>query len=95
MKIIKRSKFHLLPNYSESDVVNEITMLRRLDHPNIIKLKDFFKTDQAIYIVGISFISAFSGGQVIRVLLSSTLTLGDGVDEGRRALRPNRELWAI
>ena len=36
---------------SESEIINEIEILKKLNHPDIVKVLEFYKTDQAYYIV--------------------------------------------
>lgn len=49
MKIIKKT--HLYYNVNELDVQNEIKILKSLDHPNIIKIYEFFSDDINYYII--------------------------------------------
>jgi calcium-dependent protein kinase len=49
MKIIKKT--HLYYNVNEVDVQNEIKILKSLDHPNIIKIYEFFSDAVNYYIV--------------------------------------------
>jgi calcium-dependent protein kinase len=49
MKVINKS--HLFFNVSESDVYNEIKILKSLDHPNIIKIYEFFSDSINYYMV--------------------------------------------
>jgi calcium-dependent protein kinase len=49
MKIIKKS--NMVYNVSESDLFNEIRILKSLDHPNIIKIYEFFSDDINYYII--------------------------------------------
>lgn len=50
-KIIDFKKFLLTPGLSPEEIYKEAEMLRELDHPNIIKVKDTFETDHGICII--------------------------------------------
>jgi calcium-dependent protein kinase len=49
MKIIKKSK--KINKETEKEIVSEIEILKSLDHPNIVKIYEFFNTDDAYYLV--------------------------------------------
>lgn len=49
MKII--SKQNIIFGVKESDILNEIKILKSLDHPNIIKIYEFFKDENFYYII--------------------------------------------
>lgn len=51
VKIIDTKKFALNPGLSPSELREEAEMLRLLDHPHIIKVKDAFETDHILFIV--------------------------------------------
>ena len=48
MKIIRKDQ---IKNEEEHAFVNEFSILRDLDHPNIIKLHDLYQDDDRYYIV--------------------------------------------
>jgi calcium-dependent protein kinase len=49
MKIIKKANSYY--NVSESEIYNEIKILKSLDHPNIIKIHEFFSDNINFYII--------------------------------------------
>lgn len=49
MKII--SKQNIIFGVKEADILNEIKILKSLDHPNIIKIYEFFKDESFYYII--------------------------------------------
>ncbi len=49
MKIIK--KLNLEKNFSKSKLYDEITILKEIDHPNIIKIFEFFENEENYYMV--------------------------------------------
>eukprot|EP01041_Mallomonas_annulata_P004441 gene4441-8852_t len=51
VKIIDTRKFSLSPGLSATDLREEAEMMSRLDHTNIIRIKDSFETAHTIYIV--------------------------------------------
>ena len=52
LRVIKEiSKIHLLKGVSENDIITEINILKSMDHPNIIKVYEFFSDENNIYIV--------------------------------------------
>jgi hypothetical protein len=51
VKIIDTRKFALTPGLSPRELREEADMMRGLDHPNIIRIKDTFETDRLIFIV--------------------------------------------
>ena len=40
-----------LDNDSEISLINEINILKRLDHPNIMKIYEYYNTENEIYII--------------------------------------------
>ncbi len=48
MKIIKKKKNN---EFDEKDILNEISILKSLDHPNILKILDFFNTPASFNII--------------------------------------------
>jgi len=51
VKIIDTKKFALSPGLTPADLREEAAMMMTLDHPNIIRIKDTFETDNIIFIV--------------------------------------------
>ena len=51
VKIIDTKKFALTPGLSPADLREEAMMMLKLDHPNIIRIKDTFETENVIFIV--------------------------------------------
>lgn len=49
MRAIKRIDKKSLKNYKS--VVTEITSLQKLDHPNLVKLFEYYETEESIYFV--------------------------------------------
>lgn len=49
--VVKRVDFRSSPGLMEKDIDPEIESLMHLHHPNIIAMYDFFRDDQALYIV--------------------------------------------
>ena len=47
---------------SESEIINEIEILKKLNHPDIVKVLEFYKTEQAYYIVS----EYCSGGELFQ-----------------------------
>ncbi len=47
-KIVKNSKSK---KDSEKDILNEIDILKRMDHPNIVKIFEFYNTDEGYYLI--------------------------------------------
>ena len=48
MKIIKKSK---IIKEEEAQMFAEINVLKNLDHPNIVKLLEFFQDDEHYYLI--------------------------------------------
>ncbi len=49
MKII--SKDNLRPGYTELEIFREINILKKLEHPNIMKLFEFYSDDDSFYLI--------------------------------------------
>ena len=55
MKIIKKKK--VLKSSSESDgstdleILNEINILKQIDHPNVVKIFEFYNSEDAYYLI--------------------------------------------
>jgi calcium-dependent protein kinase len=49
VKVVNKNVIH--KGVSENDVINEINILKSMDHPNIIKVFEFFSDENNIYIV--------------------------------------------
>ena len=50
-KVAIKKLYKTLDITTESEIINEIEILKNLNHPNIVKVLEFYKTDQAYYIV--------------------------------------------
>jgi calcium-dependent protein kinase len=50
-KVAIKKLYKTLDITTESEIINEIEILKKLNHPNIVKVLEFYKTDQAYYIV--------------------------------------------
>ena len=60
-----------LSNYQDEDIMNEIKTLAEMDHPNIMKIKGYYKTPKNIYIIS----EYLSGGELFdRIMLEQTFT---------------------
>ncbi len=59
MKIIDK-KFASLDEDSEANLINEINILKTLDHPNIIKVFEYYNTKKKLYIIN----ELCSGGEL-------------------------------
>jgi serine/threonine protein kinase len=66
VKIIDAKKFAMTPGLSPSELREEAEMMRKLDHPNIIKIKDTYETDHVIFIV----MELVSGGDLFDRIVS-------------------------
>jgi calcium/calmodulin-dependent protein kinase I len=74
VKIFTRSE---LPRGDESQVRSELEILLSLDHPNIVKVLDFFEEDQYFYIV----LEYMSGGELFdRLMEKDMFTEGEARD---------------
>jgi calcium-dependent protein kinase len=49
MKIIKKEK--LKTSQAKDELMMEVSILKQLDHPNIVKLIEMFEDDRYFYIV--------------------------------------------
>jgi calcium-dependent protein kinase len=49
LKEIKKSLLEKVNNYS--DIKNEINILKKIDHPNVLKIYEFFEDEKRIYII--------------------------------------------
>lgn len=66
MKIIQKDKAKL-NNEDEKEMINEIHILKALDHPNIMKVYEFFNTDKCLYIVS----ELCTGGELFDMITTS------------------------
>ena len=57
MKVIDKNKLSL----AEKSLINEINIVKSLDHPNIMKVYEFFKKDNYLYII----CELLSGGELL------------------------------
>ena len=60
MKIIDKNKLSL-GSEEEEALINEINIVKSLDHPNIIKVYEFFNKDNCLYIIS----ELLSGGELL------------------------------
>ena len=60
MKIIHKDKMSL-GNEEEEALINEINVVKSLDHPNIMKVYEFFNKDNCLYIIS----ELLSGGELL------------------------------
>eukprot|EP01006_Ploeotia_vitrea_P035809 TRINITY_DN65938_c7_g4_i1.p1 TRINITY_DN65938_c7_g4~~TRINITY_DN65938_c7_g4_i1.p1 ORF type:complete len:704 (+),score=104.16 TRINITY_DN65938_c7_g4_i1:34-2145(+) len=51
LKIIGKKQFGLQPNFNINSLKTEINILKKLDHPNIIKIYDMFDTETELVLV--------------------------------------------
>ena len=58
MKIIDKTK---ISYGGENSIINEINILKSLDHPNIMKVYEYFKKDNYLYIIS----ELLSGGELL------------------------------
>ena len=50
-KVAIKKIYKTLDEITEEEIINEIEILKKLNHPDIVKILEFYKTDQAYYIV--------------------------------------------
>ena len=50
-KVAIKKIYKTLDVITEEEIINEIEILKKLNHPDIVKILEFYKTDQAYYIV--------------------------------------------
>jgi len=50
-KVAIKKIYKTLDIINESEIINEIEILKKLNHPNIVKILEFYKTDEAYYII--------------------------------------------
>lgn len=67
VKIIFKKKI-LLSKFEEEEIIREIDILKLLDHPNIIKVYEYFNTKENLYIV----LEFCNGGELFDKLLEVT-----------------------
>ena len=60
MKIIHKDKMSL-GSEEEQALINEINVVKSLDHPNIMKVYEFFNKDNCLYIIS----ELLSGGELL------------------------------
>ena len=61
-KVAIKKIYKSIDAISESEIINEIEILKKLNHPDIVKVLEFYKTDQAYYIVS----EYCSGGELFQ-----------------------------
>lgn len=66
VKVLTKSK---LSAVDEAALRSEVEILRRLDHPNIVKLIDFFDEEHYFYVV----LEYLSGGELFEKLLEKEI----------------------
>ena len=64
MKIIDKNKISFV---GENSLINEINIVKSLDHPNIMKVYEFFKKDNYLYIIS----ELLSGGELLEKINDS------------------------
>lgn len=67
MKMIEKDKMKL-GSEEESQLINEINIVKSLDHPNIMKVFEYFNNDNCLYIVS----ELLSGGELFEKLQDAT-----------------------
>ena len=50
-KVAIKKIYKTLDIITEEEIINEIEILKKLNHPDIVKILEFYKTDQAYYII--------------------------------------------
>ena len=66
MKLINKAKINMHKD-DENDLINEINVLKSLDHPNIMKVYEYFNTSNSFYIVS----ELCTGGELYDKITSS------------------------
>ena len=61
-KVAIKKIYKSFDEISESEIINEIEILKKLNHPDIVKVLEYYKTDQAYYIVS----EYCSGGELFQ-----------------------------
>jgi len=64
MKRIKKNQKSKRDN--EMDILNEIDILKKIDHPNIVRIFEFFNTEDGYYLIT----EYFSGGELFKEIVS-------------------------
>ena len=70
MKVIPKKKKRGTDKTNEEDVVNEVQLLIKMDHPNIVKIFEFYNGEKEYYLV----MEYCSGGELFDKIIKSTLT---------------------
>ena len=68
MKIIDKNKIEL--DEINDDIKSEINILKKLSHPNIVKIYEFYESDNCFYIIN----EYCKGGQLYKYLINNKLT---------------------
>lgn len=51
VKVIDKKKFALNPGLRMDSLLDEVRILKRLSHANVIGIKDVFETDKTLYLI--------------------------------------------
>ena len=51
MKIIKKKYNYDSSDENDLDILNEINILKQIDHPNVVKIFEFYNSDDAFYLI--------------------------------------------
>ena len=62
MKVIKKAELEI---ENEREIINEISILRKMDHPNILKLFDFYSTEDSYAMI----LELCSGGELYKEII--------------------------
>ena len=65
MKIIKCKAEN--PHSNSAEILKQINILKTLDHPNIIKIYEFYSTDKYVYIIN----ELCTGGELFNKIVES------------------------
>ena len=63
VKAFRKEKIYATENGKES-LINEITLMRQLDHPNILKLYEVYETDDSMYLI----LELIKGGNLLEII---------------------------
>ena len=62
MKVIKKAELEI---ENEREIINEISILRKMDHPNILKIFDFYSTEDSYAMI----LELCSGGELYKEII--------------------------
>ncbi|XP_059094775.1 myosin light chain kinase A-like [Tigriopus californicus] len=68
IKIIKKKEVALLPSSNKGNVLNEVKMLRAIEHPCVIRLEDAIETPDTLYII----LELADGGELFDKIIEKT-----------------------